>query len=240
MDTAVTFQLPRFEGPLELLLHLIAKNRVEITDIPVALILEQYLDYLSRMREMDLEIASDFIVMAAQLIFIKTQILLPRPSDAEDAPDPRAELAEALLLYKRFKLAAAGLLPLTLVGFDRIPKEPEPPQALPPEYHHRPEELLRALRLMRERTRRSIVPRAESFSGIIGAEPVSVEEKIASVLALLLRERSVRLSDLYQTAASRSELVALFLAVLELVNSRSADMPEDGQITVNSRGAEEI
>ena len=81
MDTAVTFKLEQFEGPLELLLHLIAKNRVDITDIPVALILDQYLDYLDRMRAMDMEIASSFIVMAAQLIYIKTQILLPQPGD---------------------------------------------------------------------------------------------------------------------------------------------------------------
>ena len=79
MDSHVTFRLEQFEGPLELLLHLISKNRVDITDVPVALILDQYLEYLDRMRRMDMEIASSFIVMAAQLIYIKTQILLPQP-----------------------------------------------------------------------------------------------------------------------------------------------------------------
>ena len=209
MDTAVTFKLEQFEGPLELLLHLIAKNRVDITDIPVALILDQYLDYLDRMRAMDMEIASSFIVMAAQLIYIKTQILLPQPTE-EEAEDPRAELVEALLAYRRFKRAAAMLAPVTELGLSRIVKAPSPLPELPVEYHNRPEDLLRALRLMRERARRTAAPTASEFSG-----------------TMLLRQKSVRLRDIYRTASSRSELVALFLAVLELLNDRRAELPGD-------------
>ncbi len=226
MDTAVTFKLEQFEGPLELLLYLVAKNRVEITDIPVALILDQYLEYLGRMREMDMEIASSFIVMAAQLIYIKTQILLPQPTE-EAAEDPRAELVEALLAYRRFKRAAAMLSPVTEVGLSRIAKAPLPLPDIPMEYHNTPADLLRALRLMRDRARRTAAPKASAFSGIVGAEPVPVERKIASVLAMLLRHKSVRLADIYRTASSRSELVALFLAVLELLNDRRAELPED-------------
>lgn len=226
MDTAVTFKLEQFEGPLELLLHLIAKNRVDITDIPVALILDQYLDYLDRMRAMDMEIASSFIVMAAQLIYIKTQILLPQPTE-EAAEDPRAELVEALLAYRRFKRAAAMLAPVTELGLSRIVKAPSPLPELPVEYHNRPEDLLRALRLMRERARRTAAPKASEFSGIVGTAPVPVERKIASVLTMLLRHKSVRLRDIYRTASSRSELVALFLAVLELLNDRRAELPGD-------------
>ena len=226
MDVSVTFRLEQFEGPLELLLHLISKNRVEITDIPVSLILDQYLEYLDRMREMDMEIASSFIVMAAQLIYIKTQILLPQPEE-EDAEDPRAGLVEALLAYRQFKRAAAAFAPITETGLARIVREPSPLPDLPVEYHNKPADLLRALRLMRERAGRAAVPTAAAFSGIVGREPVPVEHKIASILTVLLKKRRVRLTDVYRTASSRSELVALFLAVLELLNDRRADLPDD-------------
>ena len=235
MDTPVTFRLEQFEGPLELLLHLISKNRVEITDIPIALILDQYLEYLDRMREMDLEIASSFIVMAAQLIYIKTQILLPQPEEEEE--DPRAGLVEALLAYRQFKQAAAAMAPQTELGLGRIVREPMPLAGLPAEYHNKPADLLRALRLMRERARRAALPAAESFIGIVGAEPVPVEKKIASVLTLLLKRRRMRLADIYRTASSRSELVALFLAVLELLNDRRAEQADD-ELTLKESGKE--
>ena len=235
MDTAVTFHLEQFEGPLELLLHLISKNRVEITDIPIALILDQYLEYLDRMREMDMEIASSFIVMAAQLIYIKTQILLPQPEEEEE--DPRAGLVEALLAYRQFKQAAAALAPAAELGLGRIVKEPSPLPEVPLEYHNKPSDLLRALRLMRERARRAALPAEEAFAGIVGAEPVPVEKKIASILTLLLKNRRTRLTDIYRTASSRSELVALFLAVLELLNDRRAEQEEDA-LTLKEPGKE--
>ena len=235
MDTAVTFRLEQFEGPLELLLHLISKNRVEITDIPIALILDQYLEYLDRMREMDMEIASSFIVMAAQLIYIKTQILLPQPEEEEE--DPRAGLVEALLAYRQFKQAAAALAPAVELGLGRIVKEPSPLPEVPLEYHNKPADLLRALRLMRERARRAALPAEEAFAGIVGAEPVPVEKKIASILTLLLKNRRTRLTDIYRTASSRSELVALFLAVLELLNDRRAEQEEDA-LTLKEPGKE--
>ena len=235
MDTAVTFHLEQFEGPLELLLHLISKNRVEITDIPIALILDQYLEYLDRMREMDMEIASSFIVMAAQLIYIKTQILLPQPEEEEE--DPRAGLVEALLAYRQFKQAAAALAPAVELGLGRIAKDPSPLPEVPVEYHNKPADLLRALRLMRERARRAALPAEEAFAGIVGAEPVPVEKKIASILTLLLKNRRTRLTDIYRTASSRSELVALFLAVLELLNDRRAEQ-EDDALTLKEPGKE--
>ncbi len=105
-----------------------------------------------------------------------------------------------------------------------------PPMTLsaqPREYRHTPGDLLRALRLMRERARRSALPRAENFSDIAGHVPVPVEEKIAAVLSQLLRRGRLPLRDIYQTATSRSELVALFLAVLDIVNGQSAELPED-------------
>lgn len=248
MDTAVVMepafvvpgegqQLPVFEGPLDLLLHLIAKNKVEITDIPVALILEQYMDYLGQMHELDMEITSSFIVMAAQLIYIKTQLLLPKPAE-EEAEDPRAELAEALLLYRRIKRQAELLRPLTEIGVDRIPKPPSPLSDIPAEYHHTPQDLLRALRLMGERARRVAVPKAESFAGVVGREPVPVEEKIAQVLTLLLQKKSVELTEIFRGARSRSELVALFLAVLELMNDRRVHLSDSTGTQTLSFGEE--
>ena len=112
MKSPLTYHLEAFDGPLDLLLHLISKNKVSIYDIPIAQILEQYMDELRRMEAMDLEVTSDFVAMAAQLMYIKSKMLLPRINAVSGEPeteDPRTELVEKLLEYKRFKAASAML-----------------------------------------------------------------------------------------------------------------------------------
>lgn len=122
----LNFRLEVFEGPLDLLLSLIAKNKVDIYDIPIALILDQYMEYIEQMRQMDMEIAGEFIVMAAELMLIKSRMLLPRPETEEkDEEDPRAALARALIEYKRAKEAAAFLSDQYGIYAGRIAKEPE-------------------------------------------------------------------------------------------------------------------
>ncbi|MBE6928661.1 MAG: segregation/condensation protein A [Clostridia bacterium] len=230
MDTAVTYKLPQFEGPLELLLHLISKNKVEITDIPVAMICEQYLETLEQMQAMDMEIASSFIVMAAQLIYIKSKTLLPAENPEEPEEDPREALQQALLTYARFKEQAALLEADALRGLDRITREPLPLSRLisegaweAPEYHHRPEELLRALRLMQAREERRSLLGIESerkFRELLGSKPVSVEKKVQFLMSKLLESGTLRFGDLVKGSRSRSDMVALFLAVLELLGQR--------------------
>jgi len=222
MDSAVTYKLPQFEGPLELLLHLIAKNKVEITDIPVALICEQYLDTLAQMQQLDMEIASSFIVMAAQLIYIKSKTLLPVDDPDEPEEDPRAELVETLLAYQQFKAAAKDFEPRVKLGFERITRAQMIPAMSPetPQYRHKPEDLLRALRLMREREERRMLPRTEQFQELLIHKPVPVEKKVRFLMNHLLEAGSLRFGELVKNSQSRSDMVALFLAVLELLGDQ--------------------
>ena len=120
----MTFHLPVFDGPLDLLLHLIAKNKLNIYDIPISDILEQYLSYIGRMREFDMEVAAEFVSMAAQLMVIKSKMLLPVYED-EGQEDPRAELVEALLEYQRFKEMGGYLGTRAELGRGLFVKRPE-------------------------------------------------------------------------------------------------------------------
>ena len=120
----VTFHLEVFDGPLDLLLHLLSKNKVEIKDIPIAAILDQYLEYIRRMQEFDMEVASEFITMAAQLMYIKSKMLLPVYEDTAEE-DPRAGLVEALLEYQRIKEAGSVLSLRAQIGRDIFVKGQE-------------------------------------------------------------------------------------------------------------------
>jgi len=238
LDTAVTLHLEQFEGPLELLLHLITKNRVDITDIPVALICDQYLEYLREMERLDMEIASSFIVMAAQLILLKTRTLLPVPEE-EEAEDPRAALVEALLEYKRIKAVSGLLDEAAKVGIDRIPREPVPLNTLLSEpkagieYRNKPEDLIRALRRMTARENRRDKMDVRMFDKLVGAEPAPVEERVARALEKLAVRRRLPVREMCHEARNRSELVAVFLAVLELLNQRKAVIDgEDGSVAM--------
>ena len=117
----LTYRLDQYEGPLDLLLTLIAKNKVSITDIPIAKICDQYMEYIEANQNMDLDVASEFIVMASELMLIKSRMLLPR--DEENDPDPRAELVDALLIYQKAKEAAEELRPLYAEYSGRMAKD---------------------------------------------------------------------------------------------------------------------
>jgi len=228
MDHAVTFKIPVFEGPLDLLLFLLSKNKVEITDIPVAMILDQYMEYLDTMASLDMEIASEFIVMAAQLILIKSSILLPKQPQEEEE-DPREALVRSLLEYQRYKEASSFFRDRSEQGFDLIvrPQEaPEPDKIY--RYRHDPQELVRAAASMAERTKAMRPPTKDTFTGIVGAEPVPVDIKIKEVLKELIISRSVAFRSVFRSAKSKSEVVAIFLAVLELLNSKRVQPVDEG------------
>lgn len=215
MET-LTFRLDSFEGPLDLLLHLISKNKVSIYDIPIAQILDQYMAVLHDARDTNLDVAGDFIAMAAQLVYIKSKMLLPQYDDAPE-DDPRAQLVEMLLEYQRIKLAAPYLRKQGELGRDIFVKAPEPlRQIAPPAYRHPLSDLVRAGRGLLRRTERRMPPSADAFSGIVGRETVPVSEKIAQILRQFLRHTKLRFSRLFADARSRSDIVATFLAVLEL------------------------
>ena len=236
MDHAVTFKIPVFEGPLDLLLYLLSKNKVEITDIPVAMILDQYMEYLDTMASLDLEIASEFIVMAAQLILIKSRILLPKQEEDEEE-DPREALVRSLLEYQRYKEASSFFASRSESGFDLMIRGAEPLEK-DKEYHykHEPQELLRAIMSMADRAKSMQPPTKETFTGIVGAEPVPVDVKVKEVLKQLILTKSVAFRSVFRNAKSKSEVVAIFLAVLELLNSKRVqpvDTEEDCMLVLS-------
>lgn len=226
---SMTFRLDHFEGPLDLLLHLIARHKIDIYDIPIAQILEQYMAVLDQARTMDMDIAGDFIAMAAQLVYIKSKMLLPQHEET-DPEDPRAQLVEMLLEYQRIKLAAPYLQQQGQFGRDIFTKPPEPSRpALPREYKHSPQDLVRAARSLLRRAERRIPPSAQAFAGIVGRETVPVSEKIAHILRQFLHRSTLHLNRLLRAAHSRSEAVATFLAVLELSKNRRIRMEGQGE-----------
>lgn len=224
--SAMTFHLDSFDGPLDLLLHLIARNKVSIYDIPIASILAQYMEMLREAEAMDLDVAGDFIAMAAQLVYIKSRMLLPQP-EQETGEDPRAALVEQLLEYQRMKELTPYFRARTDLGRDIFIKPPEPQDQQSLTYHQTPEDLVRAARAMLEKVQRRLPPPAAAFRGIVGREPVPVSSKITMILKKFLSRTRLRFASLFEGARSRSEVVATFLAVLEL--SKTARIAIEGE-----------
>ena len=240
---SMTFRLDHFEGPLDLLLHLISKNKINIYDIPIAQILEQYMAVLNEARTMDMDIAGDFIAMAAQLVYIKSKMLLPKHEDT-DPEDPRAQLVEMLLEYQRIKLATPYLRQQGEFGRDIFTKPPEAARSLAPrEYRHTPQDLVRAGRNLLRRAERRVPPSAHAFSDIVGRETVPVGEKIAQILKQFLRHSKLQFARLFRSVRSRSEAVATFLAVLELSKTRRIRIEgqgEDAELRLVPPGEEDL
>ena len=218
MIEQLTYRLDRFEGPLDLLLTLISKNKVTITDIPIAMICDQYMEYIENAQKMDPDIASEFIVMASELMLIKSRMILPHEEGTEN--DPRREIADALLLYQQAKLAAQELKPMYdefsgryVKGTDDIPPEKGLPLNLDTEL------LMKALSAVMRRIKVAESARTpvELVNPLIKHKVVSVEEKIEEICSLLEEHEEASLFFLLKDADSRAELVARFMGVLELV-----------------------
>jgi len=230
-----------FEGPLDLILFLLSKNKIEIQDIPIALILEQYLAYLELRQQMDLEVASEFVTMAAQLMFIKTRMLLSL-EDAE-AKSEMEQLVKALEErrsgenYAKIKFVTARLAEMGEFGRSILLKNPEPlERGKVFKYSHRPEELLAAWGQIADRGERRAPPPLSNFSEIVRQEPYPVESKARDIMDLLERGvTSFRL--LFRGNRSRSEMVATFLAVLEMCKARIIHLTgSPGDCTVTATG----
>lgn len=224
-NNALTFSLEEvFEGPLDLLLALIAKNKVNIYDIPISLIFDQYMAYIDRMHMFNMEIASEFIVMAAQLMVIKSRMLLPPKDDDEE--DPRAELVDMLLEYQRAKDAANELHERELTYSGTYEK---PPEKIPdePEYTLRHDIRILEEAFMRvyarKREAEELIPMEEPIGDLLSAtRQVSVGEKINTIVKSMKVGEKKTLCSMFFPAESKHELVAIFLAVLELIKSRRA------------------
>lgn len=218
--------LEDFEGPLDVILLLLGKNKIEIADISISSILEQYLAYLEEMKQMDMEIASEFIIMASHLMQIKTRMLLSY-SERTQAQSEMDELMESLRMRQR--ATAKEKLHDAMEELERrneqylgiFTKLPEPyvPDGTY-RYRHSPSDLIRAVQTIAERTERRMPPPVSAFAGVVGRTPYSVSRKAAELLRNLVVAGAARLRTLFASCRSRSEVVATFLAVLDLSRSR--------------------
>ena len=225
--------LEDFDGPLDVILLLLSKNRIEIQDVSITAILEQYLAYLDEMKRMDMEIASEFIAMASHLMLIKTKMLLSA-AEREEALSEMEQLIQSLQERQRqeaveqIRQAAAVLDERSELGLGACPKEPEPYERDQTyRYRHEPADLLRAFAAMEDRSKKRLPPPAASFEGIVGREPYPVTKKSAELMRKLLMRGISKLRQLFRGAKSRSEIVATFLAVLELCKSNSVELIEE-------------
>ena len=214
----LTYRLDQFEGPLDLLLSLISKNKVSITDIPIAIICDQYMEYIEEAQRLDLDIASEFIVMASELMLIKSKMILPHEEGTEN--DPRREIADALLLYQQAKLAAKELRPLYDEFSSRYTKDTDevpPEKGLPLDLD--PDLLIKALNAVMRRIKIAQAERkpTDLVNPLIKHKIVSVQEKIDEICELLEEQEEASLFFLLKDADSRPELVARFMGILELI-----------------------
>ena len=216
--------LEAFEGPLDLLLYLIRRQNLDILDIPIAAITEQYIEYVELMQELQLELAAEYLLMAAMLAEIKSRMLLPRPpADPEDEEaDPRAELIRRLQEYEQFKRAAERLDELPRVGRDVVPVRLEAPEAEPERRH--PDvplrEMLLALSEVMRRARLSEHHHVER-------EALSVRERMSRVLGELTDREYRTFEELFPAAEGRAGVVVTFLALLELVREALVEVRQN-------------
>ena len=235
-----------FVGPLDLILHLLSKNKMEIQDIQISLILDQYLAWMDRRRELDLEVASEFVTMAAQLVYIKTRMLLSIHD--EEAMSEMEQLIATLEAHQRnenylkIKEVVPQLDQRYTYGRDFLTKEPEPLQPNKEyRYVHPKEDLKKAMLAVLTRSDHKLPPPVSAFQGIVGREPYPVADKAGEIVRRLIRLGVTRFRALFQGSRSRSEVVATFLAVLELCKAhrlRLAGTQEDCTVTCTQEGEE--
>ena len=222
-----------FEGPLDVIFLLLSKNKIEIQDVSITAILEQYLAYLDEMKRLDMEIASEFITMASHLMLIKTKMLLSA-AEAAEAQSELDLLRQSLIDRQRkeaieqIRLAITVLEPRNDVGRCMFTKEPEPLRRdTTYRYRHVPEDMLRTLDEIAERNQRRLPPPTVNFRGIVGKEPYPVARKARELVRTLVLRGIQRLKNLFKGNRSRSEVVATFLAILELCKTNSVSLEDD-------------
>jgi len=222
-----------FEGPLDVIFLLLSKNKIEIQDVSITAILEQYLAYLDEMKRLDMEIASEFITMASHLMLIKTKMLLSAAEQAE-AESELDQLRQSLIERQRkeaieqIRIAVTWLEPRNEIGRCLFTKQPEPLRKDKTyRYQHEVGDLLRSLDDIAERNQQRLPPPTVNFKGIVGKERYPVTKKATEVIRSLVLRGIQRLKSLFRGNKSRSEVVATFLAILELCKTNSVVLEDD-------------
>lgn len=217
MET-INYKLEKFEGPLDLCLTLIHKNKMSIDDIQISLLCDQYMEYIRSAGEADIELSSDFLLMASELMLIKSKMLLPRNEEEEE--DPRAALAAAMLEYQRAKEASSVLREMYASYGDRMAKDTD--EIAPDKTYvsdHDVRLLSAALVRVMSEVRVSDEEAKERFKPLVEHKQVSVASIVEKLAARLEAGGKVRLDGFFRSAQSKSELVSMFLAMLELLKS---------------------
>ena len=226
-------EMEDFEGPLDVIFLLLSKNKIEIQDVSISAILEQYLAYLDEMKRLDMDIASEFISMASHLMLIKTKMLLSA-AEAAEAQSELDLLRQSLIERQRkealeqIRTAISYLEPRNEIGRCIFTKDPEPlrrDQSY--RYKHEPADLLKALDAISERNRRQLPPPTANFKGIVGKEPYPVTRKTGELLRKLILRGVEKLKNLFLNSKSRSEIVATFISILEMCKTGSVVLEDD-------------
>ena len=218
MDT-LTYKLEQFEGPLDLLLSLIQKNKVSITDIPIALICDQYVEYIARAQQLDMELASEFIVMASELMLIKSRMLLPKAE--EESEDPRATLTDALLRYQQAKEAAQKLSPMYAYYSGRMVKDTDEISVDKTFVADQDvTALCAAVRRIVAYNNALEHAATTTFKPMISKPIIPVEIKIVSIIRRIEAQGTASLGELIDSEATLPDMIASFLGVLELIKVR--------------------
>jgi segregation and condensation protein A len=217
-DDAPRIQLPLFEGPLDLLLYLIKREKIDIHDIPIAPITRQYVEYLELMKELNLDVAGEFMVMAATLIHIKSKMLVPvSPTEAEgdeDAVDPRTELVQRLLEFQRYKDAAGILHQQAQIRAATWVR----PESVLPKFDDAGEEMLEAGLFDLIAAFKELLERRKTLlAHEVGAEGKTVEERMDELMALIKEGESLEFLALFESQDTKAAMILTFLALLELV-----------------------
>ncbi|MBZ0120457.1 MAG: segregation/condensation protein A, partial [Sandaracinaceae bacterium] len=222
LDPSFQIRLPAFEGPLDLLLHLIKKHELEVLDLPIAFVTERYLEYIGVMEKLSLDIASEYLVMAATLAYIKSRMLLPQEAAQEEEEatleeeiDPRAELIRRLLEYQKYKVAAEHLAGRGVTGRDVFLRGSDAPEATGPA----PLASMTLYKLLD--AFQGILKRAKTeLAFAITTEGVSIQERMRELTDRLRAERDIQFDQLFEGAVGVFDLVITFLAILEMAKRR--------------------
>lgn len=225
----LNYKLDAFEGPLDLLLLLISKNKIDIYDIKISLLLDQYLEQIGKMEEQDMDIASEFLEMASRLVYIKSVMLLPKYE--EEAQELKRELQGQLIEYRQCRQAAEKLS--SMYSFDIFSRLPSPVEFdLTYNRVHPSLDIAKAYTAAVGRGKRKLPPPKEAFSGIVERRIISVNSRIIRVMRRLWHKKNVSYSALFDACDGKSDLVATFLAVLELVKGKRVVIDGEGDTAV--------
>ena len=235
----ITYRLDQFEGPLDLLLTLIHKNKVNIEDIPIFLICDQYMQYITEAQNMDLDIATEFLVMASELMLIKSKLLLPRVE--EDGEDPRKTLSDALLRYQQAKEASAKMVPLYKCFSGREVKDTDEITVDKTFVADQDaENLYRAMRRIIDLNNALDKAAKTTFTPMISKPIVPVENKIIRILDRLNTKRFQSLKDFIDDSVSLPDMIAIFIGVLELVKTKQILLVESDEEGLENYGVDTV